>query len=647
MNYSWNPFVYFIKMILFTLDISDRVTMFDSLSSKGPKLVYSHTRQGGPPEGKLSEKTTSTPISAGLTNPTTLQSHAIPRPSVTVVAQTRKPSKEEHSQRAYLEEVLPSNGNSSEMTAVSVNALADGTTPTNNQRQINHYYQQLEPDPAEVYENYNHTEIGPNGPAHKSDPGPLTASASKRGILKPVSIHIERVDSLDNNNNTDNIRAEFNASPSSVMSEPFNSSGYHGGYRVYRGKVYEITREIPIILTDSSTPIRLSSSTTTPSTPNGKPAHSSTATASVFKSALPMNGQLPNNHTLLSDKSQQQPRALPSPKLNGKVSNGVVQPSVTSSEFNSKQLHDQLQPYQQSQLFREHRRQSDDSRFSDGPELITYIGGVQSMRRPNTVSDKKSIRELSPHTWGVRGRNGSPSSLGTVSTARRLSPQRSASATRTLPLRNTGGQIWTVVTKSPPHSPRQRSSSVTGQHVVTRASYRLDPNLSTKLQSSSTSSNQPPKSILKTTTSSPTPTASVISSGKTEQYDNHPFPGDQMPSTSSSHLLPRPRATLAYTDFDFSSLPHQQSHGQLTKNPKRNVQQTNSLPIHQHKGKSHGNQSNTLTRRPATAGAALQKNGTMGSKGSQPQKKSVTFNSQVRLHVDSNVSTMRSLSIDS
>ena len=624
--------------------------MFESLSSKGPKLVYSHSRQGVP-ERKVSEKTSPTPISSGPASSVLPESHVIPRPSVTVAAQTRKPSSEEHSQKTSRGQGEPSaNGDSPGTTVQSQTSAsaANGMILTDQQLQANDYYQYPELDQAGVYENYNQASVGVNGLSYRFDSEPPTTTnnmTSSNGI----SINIERVNNLDDTKHTDSGRNEKNSSPSPITSDSFNNSnGYHGGYRVYRGKVYEITREIPIILADGNVATRLSSSpatVTNVSSSTSKPAHISTATASIIKTTPATNGSVSSNHPPRTDLGLQVPRALPAPKLNGKTSNGILPfSSQASPDYDSPTAYDQLSPHQQQQsLFREHRRPIDDSRFTDGPELLTYIGGAQISRRPNTVSSKKGFRELSPQNWMVRGRTGSPSSPVQGSTAsRRLSPQRSASVTRSLPFRSTGGQIWTVISKTPPHSPRQRSASTTGQQVVTRASYRLDPNISAKLQNASPASNQPPKSILKTS-SSPSSTAAAISSGKTEQYDNHPLPSDHSGSTSSSYLLPRPRASLAYRDFDFSGLPHQ--HPQV-KNHKRNVQQSNSLPSHHQKSKPQATHTNT-SRRPATAGAALQKNGEVGSKGTQPQKKSVTFDSHVRLHVDNNVSTIRSLSIDS
>ncbi|GFS15478.1 hypothetical protein ElyMa_001450300 [Elysia marginata] len=624
--------------------------MFESMSNKGPKLVYSHSRQTVP-ERKLNAKTSSTPISVSSATSTFLQSRAIPRPSVTVVAQTRKSSIDEQSPQPSSRDgvVSSSSGDSSVLTPISQSSTLNGMVLVDQKDLIesNSYYQGSEPDQAEVYENYRHIPLEADGVSYRSDHEQTSIAATEN----PIPIEIERVSSLDNNNNTDSTRTDYDTLPYSANTDSLNGNGFHGGYRVYQGKLYEITREIPIILADSNLSTRQSMSLNMNKalTSNSMPTHSSTATASIVKTGSVSNGQTSNTNMPLTDITLQQPRALPAPKLNGKAPNGVLQPSAQAPfDLDSQTRYDQLQPHQQHQsLFRGHRRQQDDIRFVDGPERLTYTSGAQSMRRPNTVGVKKVIRDLSPQTWAARGWAGPVTSPMTVGSAsRRTSSQHSAGGARTLPFRSNGGQIWTVITKSPPHSPRQRRSSSTGQQVVTRASYRLDPNISAKLQSSSPASSQPTKSILKSSCTQPSAMASGISSGKTEQYDNHPFPSDRSRSTSPAYLLPRPRASLAYRDFDFSSLPSQQTNVSLAKSPKQSLQQANSLPLQHHRGKSPALH-NSTSRRPATAGAALQKNAEATSKGLQPQKKSVTFNSQVRLHVDNNVSTIRSLSIDS
>lgn len=615
--------------------------MFESLSSKGPKLVYTHTRQTLP-ERKLGEKTSSTPVSVGLPNFTQTQSRAIPRPSVTVAAQTRTPSETKYPQPESWELGASSSpGSVSIVTSVSRNSTPSKIAISGQQNAMrsNSYYQHSEPDQAQVFENYVYTHSGANGTLHNH-----TDAANKNDTKNTVTVNIKRVDSLDNNNNTDSSSADYDTIPYTSVPDSFNSSGYHGGYRVYQGKVYEITREIPIILADSNLPARFSLTKKANKTPNlnGKTTHSSTATASIIKTGSDTNGHISHTNSPLTDITQQQPRSLPSPKLNGNTPNGVLHASALASPYlNSQSRYDQAQSLQHNHsVFKEHLRPQDDLRLPGGPERLTYANGDQSMRRPNTVGGKKSIRDLSPQAWTVREWAGPVSSPVSVrSPPRRSSSQHSASGTKTIPLKGNGDHIWTVVTKSPPQSPRQRRSSSTGQKVVTRASYRLDPNLSAKLQNSSPASMQPTKSILKTNSSPAT------SSNKTEQYDNHPNPSDRSRSTSPSHLLSRPGARLAYRDFDFSSLPPQQPLATLAKISKHSFQQTNSIPIHHHRDKSSAAPSST-SRRPATACAALQKNDDTLSKGSQPQKKSVTFNSQVRLHVDNNVSTIRSLAAD-
>ncbi|GFN82381.1 ankyrin repeat protein [Plakobranchus ocellatus] len=627
--------------------------MFESLGAKGPKLVYSHSRQGAPPDGNLNENLKSATPNA--TNTSFVQSHVIPRPSVTVVAQTRKPDNQQESPTRNAGEPI---SNEDIMTVVTKTSSGEQQTQGKGnfpQTEIYHTFSRVSPQQQAA-----------NGRAYR-------AESEDKNSTKGVNIPIERVSSLDNNNNNNinnnggsiekcgsSVASISSESPKTPSESKYISSGYPEGYRVYRGKVYEIAREIPITVVprsspDSPVPARQSPS---PSSVNNvlssgrKPAHSSSATASITKVSPAQNKQSSNNYTMHSDSGHQsqQPRALPIPKLNGKTPNGISWSKVQNvSEPSNEINYNHLSPKQQTAFSREARHQLDDSRFSGSPDLTTYPVGAQNLRRPNTVSGRGNIRDLSPQNWVFRGRTGSASSTVPVTSAtRRLSPQRSASMYQTLPLRETGGQIWTVATKSPPGSPRQKRSNNANQQVITRASYRLDPNISSKLQNS----NPPPKSILKTS-SSPSAAASSTSSNRLEYGNVSPLTSNPQHYTSDqTYTLPRPRATLVYRDFDFSALPQQQhTHANSHNRP---LQQTNSIPSYHHKGKSQPTGSpspnhvtSTTGRRPATAGAALQKNGEVGSKGLQPQKKSVTFNSQVRLHVDNNVSTIRSLSIDS
>ncbi|RUS83644.1 hypothetical protein EGW08_008612, partial [Elysia chlorotica] len=363
-------------------------TMFESLSSKGPKLVYTHTRQGTP-DRKVGETTASTPMSTGPASPSLQEPRVIPRPSVTVVAQTRKPLSEEHPQNTPWEQGAPTSFTDSPgKTFQSRTSATSGMVFTDQPLKPNGVYKNSESNRGSVYENYNPAQGGVNGHVYRLDTESSAAPANNITRSNGISINIERVGDLASTKHTDSSRTEESSSSSTVLPDSFNnSSGYHGGYRVYRGKVYEITREIPIILPDSNGNARLSPSPATGitvSSSNSKPAHISTATASIIKSSPATNGTVSSTHAPPTDLSMQVPKALPAPKLNGKTSNGVIQVnnSPSSPDYDSPMTYEQLSPHQQQSFYREHRRPLDESRVSDGPELLTYIGGGQSSRRP-------------------------------------------------------------------------------------------------------------------------------------------------------------------------------------------------------------------------------------------------------------------------